>query len=129
MEESEKRRERLKAMRMEAAQVGVHSEDGYSGGASYSLTNPLVEASATPSVHAGPNVARRFDYYTDPMSAFSADKSWSKVSHQISPDFVTPPSNCIFFNFILSCVHVVRSTSSMFYLIRQIFNPSVVFMS
>lgn len=65
-------------MRMEAAQVGVHSEDGYSGDASYSLTNPLVEASATPSVHAGPNVARRFDYYTDPMSAFSATRAGAR---------------------------------------------------
>ncbi|GFY96074.1 hypothetical protein Acr_11g0003800 [Actinidia rufa] len=61
MEESEKRRERLKAMRTEASQA----------------TNSY----ATP----------RFDYYTDPMSAFSADKRRGNVSNLHSQYCLTPP--------------------------------------
>ncbi|KAL3504878.1 hypothetical protein ACH5RR_034719 [Cinchona calisaya] len=91
MEESEKRRERLKAMRMEAAEAGVHGDAGNSVGASCSLSNPLVEASVPPPVHGEPTAAPRFDYYTDPMAAFSANKRRSKVSHQTSPDYFTPP--------------------------------------
>ncbi|CAI9116136.1 OLC1v1017212C1 [Oldenlandia corymbosa var. corymbosa] len=92
MEESEKRRERLKAMRMEAAQGRDKTDaEGYSVGASNSLGNPLAEAPVAPSVHGEPSVARRFDFYTDPMSAFSGNKSQGKVSHQNSPDYLTAP--------------------------------------
>lgn len=105
MDESEKRRERLKAMRMEAAEAGVHGDAGSSIGASHnSLANPLAEASAPAPVGAEPLSAPRFDYYTDPMAAFSSDKRRSKVSHQISPDYFTPPSNVMFFIFYYYCV-------------------------
>ena len=91
MEESEKRKERLNALRREADQAGVHGDSENFMGASYTLANPLIEASVPPSVHAELQAAPRFDYYTDPMSAFSANKR-GKVSHQISPDYFTPPS-------------------------------------
>ncbi|XP_071938248.1 protein SICKLE-like isoform X1 [Coffea arabica] len=90
MEESEKRKERLNALRREADQAGVHGDSENFMGASYTLANPLIEASVPPSVHAELQAAPRFDYYTDPMSAFSANKR-GKVSHQISPDYFTPP--------------------------------------
>ncbi|KAL0325721.1 UNVERIFIED_CONTAM: protein SICKLE [Sesamum radiatum] len=70
MEESEKRRERLKAMRMEAARAGVNTDSESSGLPSRGLSNPLIESettSASPLQYTSP----RFDYYTDPMAAFS----------------------------------------------------------
>lgn len=90
MEESERRKERLNALRREADQAGVRGNSENCMGASYTLANPLIESSVTPSVHAEPQGAPRFDYYTDPMSAFSANKR-GKVSQQISPDYLTPP--------------------------------------
>lgn len=94
MEESEKRRERLKAMRMEASQAGVEHVVGNSA-VPHHLSNPLVETSPIPPLQN--NAPRRFDYYTDPMAAFSADKRGSKVSNQNSQDYFTPPSNDTFF--------------------------------
>lgn len=90
MEESEQRRERLKAMRMEASQTGVHNEIGNSV-ESHQLSNPLIETSAATPVQMNSYATPRFDYYTDPMSAFSANKRRSKVSNQNSPDYFTPP--------------------------------------
>lgn len=101
MEESEKRKERLKAMRMEAAQAGLHSEAGNSVGVFQSLTNPLIEPSASSSMPADSRASPRFDFYTDPMAAFSANKRGSKVSHQNTPDYFTSPSNSIFLIFYL----------------------------
>lgn len=92
MEESEKRRERLKAMRMEAAQGDVNN-DVKNFTESHGLSNPLIETSAT---HQESSAPQRFDYYTDPMSAFSGNKR-SKVSQNISQEHFTPPSNNIFF--------------------------------
>ncbi|KAF7138087.1 hypothetical protein RHSIM_Rhsim07G0212300 [Rhododendron simsii] len=88
MEESEKRRERLKAMRMEASQSGVEHVVGNSA-VPHHLSNPLVETSPIPPLQN--NAPRRFDYYTDPMAAFSADNRRSKVSNQNSQDYFTPP--------------------------------------
>ncbi|KAG6434628.1 hypothetical protein SASPL_106266 [Salvia splendens] len=80
MEESQKRRERLKAMRIEAADTTVANTDRSlaSGG----LANPLVEGESTsvPTQYFTP----RFDYYTDPMAAFSGsrrDNITPQVSH------------------------------------------------
>ncbi|CAI9780479.1 unnamed protein product [Fraxinus pennsylvanica] len=88
MEESEKRRERLKAMRMEASRGGIDNIPASSGIVSHGLSNPLIEGeTATPANCASP----RFDYYTDPMAAFSANKS-SQVSHQAPQQYYnTPP--------------------------------------
>uniref|UniRef100_A0A5B6ZIB8 Putative RNA-binding protein FUS isoform X1 n=1 Tax=Davidia involucrata TaxID=16924 RepID=A0A5B6ZIB8_DAVIN len=86
MEESAKRRERLKAMRVEASQAGVYN-DGESYAGSHGLSNPLIETSPQVESCATP----RFDYYTDPLSAFSGNKRSSKVSNQIPPGHFTPP--------------------------------------
>lgn len=94
MEESEKRRERLKAMRMEAAQ-GDESKDFTE---SHGLSNPLIETSSTQQEE--PVGKQRFDYYTDPMSAFSGNKR-SKVSQNISQQHSTPPSNILILRFYL----------------------------
>lgn len=89
-EESEKRKERLKAMRMEALQAGLNSDAGNSMGVPQSFTNPLIEPIASPSVPIDLH-APRFDFYTDPMAAFSANKRMSMVSHQNTPDhFISP---------------------------------------
>uniref|UniRef100_A0A5B6ZLF5 Putative RNA-binding protein FUS isoform X2 n=1 Tax=Davidia involucrata TaxID=16924 RepID=A0A5B6ZLF5_DAVIN len=90
MEESVQRRERLKTMRMEASQAGVHN-DGEIYTPSHGLSNPLIETSAAPLAQMESCVTPRFDYYTDPLSAFSGNKRRSKVSNQIPPEFFTPP--------------------------------------
>eukprot|EP01018_Ginkgo_biloba_P029368 Gb_08134 [translate_table: standard] len=71
MEESQKRKERLQAMRMEAAHNTPDKEDKDFQAASGILSNPLNDSS--PSSSAEPHTPR-FDYYTDPLSAFSASK-------------------------------------------------------
>ncbi|XP_009786944.1 protein SICKLE-like [Nicotiana tabacum] len=84
-EESAKRKERLKAMRMEASQSGDYNEtQNHLQG----LSNPLIES---PSGQAEFHAAPRFDYYTDPMAAFSANKKWNDVSPQVSQPCYTPP--------------------------------------
>lgn len=74
MDESEKRRERLKAMRLEATSEIVSS----STSSSFSqqtlnspLANPLLD-NFDSSVAATP--PPRFDFYTDPMAAYATDK-------------------------------------------------------
>lgn len=91
MEESEERRERLKAMRMEAAQTEVSGSVNTSTMAAH-LSNPLVEGCLP--VQEDSCVTPRFDFYTDPMAAFSNNKRRSKVGNQIQQDYLTPPS-CI----------------------------------
>ncbi|XP_009607447.1 protein SICKLE isoform X2 [Nicotiana tomentosiformis] len=84
-EESEKRKERLKAMRMEASECGNYNE---TENQLQGLSNPLVES---PSGQAEFCAAPRFDYYTDPMAAFSANKKRNNVSPQVSQACYTPP--------------------------------------
>lgn len=92
MDESEKRRERLKAMRMEAAQIKVSGTVDTSPMPGF-LSNPLVEGSATVPVQEESCATPRFDFYTDPMSAFSSNKRRSMVRDQIQQDYFSPPSN------------------------------------
>ncbi|XP_073294215.1 protein SICKLE [Primulina huaijiensis] len=92
MEESEKRRERLKAMRMEAAKADISIDSESSGILSHSLSNPLNENEPAPST-AVQYSRPRFDYYTDPMSAFSADKRRNNFSHQVSQGYSSMPPN------------------------------------
>lgn len=96
MEESEKRRERLKAMRMEAAQSGANNDVGIST-QTQGLSNPLLESAAT---NQDP-CPQRFGYYTDPMAAFSGNKR-SKVSPNSTQEHLKPPSNNISF-WVLFC--------------------------
>ncbi|XP_015876356.3 protein SICKLE isoform X1 [Ziziphus jujuba] len=87
MEESEKRRERLKAMRMEAA-CSENSNDLASP--MPSLSNPLADTSKA--MHDGYCATSRFGFYTDPMAAFSADKKRNNAgNNQISADYSTSP--------------------------------------
>lgn len=93
MEESEKRRERLKAIRMEAAKGDISIDSESSGMVSHSLSNPLIENEPAPST-AVQYCRPRFDYYTDPMSAFSADRKRNNFLHQVSQGYSSvPPSN------------------------------------
>lgn len=114
MEESEKRRERLKAMRQEAAQAGNQGEAENSMG----LANPLIDSQ--PGI-AEPYSRPRFDFYTDPMAAFSADKRKSKHSPQVLQPYSTPPSNCIFFlswlffPFLQLIVHSLQAYQMLFF--------------
>lgn len=85
MEESEKRRERLKAMRMEAAQSGGNN-DCENSTQTRGLSSPLLETTATNQ----DSCPQRFGYYTDPMAAFSANKR-SKVNQNNAQEHLTPP--------------------------------------
>lgn len=84
MEDSEKRRERLKAMRTQADQAQVSSNVEHSGMPGC-LSNPLIEASAPTVVQE--SSTPRFDFYTDPMSAFSDSKKRGNADNQIRSDF------------------------------------------
>ncbi|KAA0043023.1 hypothetical protein IC582_025376 [Cucumis melo] len=88
MEESEKRRERLRAMRMEAAQADVvnYIETSLPN----HLSNPLIESSATMVGQLAPCTAPRFDYYTNPMAAFSTSKKKGKIENQPVSDTFVP---------------------------------------
>lgn len=95
MEESAQRRERLKAMTMEASQEGPTSNEGGEHSA-VSLSNPLLEP-ANNSVGQVQPLGQSFNYYTNPMAAYSGNKQKTKVSPQISHDYSSiPPSNTIF---------------------------------
>ncbi|WMV26877.1 hypothetical protein MTR67_020262 [Solanum verrucosum] len=90
------RKERLKAIRKEAAEAGDNNEEQNSigGPLDHGLTNPLIE---TPSASSGKDKPRpRFDYYTDPMAAFSANNKMNNLSPQVSQPCNTPPSNYMF---------------------------------
>ncbi|KAH1262797.1 Protein SICKLE [Glycine max] len=87
MEDSEQRKKRLKQMRVQADQAEV------SGGREGSvvpgfLSNPLIEAPSTMPSRDTSYAAPRFDYYTDPMSAFSSKRN--NASTQAAPDNFPP---------------------------------------
>ncbi|GAB2293501.1 hypothetical protein Dimus_027706 [Dionaea muscipula] len=73
MEESEKRRQRLQTFRTDADQVG---HDGDEAGSSSNLCNPLLETSEVQESCTTP----RFDFYTDPMAAFSSNRQRGTIS-------------------------------------------------
>ncbi|VVB07147.1 unnamed protein product [Arabis nemorensis] len=96
MEDSEKRKEMLKAMRMEATAAASQNDDGSMNTAH--LSNPLAETSTDQQES---YETPRFDYYTQPMSAYSSFKRnktpkqqyISSPSHEIrSPVPQFPPS-------------------------------------
>ncbi|EXC52457.1 hypothetical protein L484_000896 [Morus notabilis] len=93
MEESEKRRERLRAMRHEAAAQSVNSDNNEAPAMPCYLSNPLVETSAAAPPPEQSHGTSRFDFYTDPMAAFSANKRRNNTSDPISSHHVTPPAN------------------------------------
>uniref|UniRef100_A0A7N0UX76 Uncharacterized protein n=1 Tax=Kalanchoe fedtschenkoi TaxID=63787 RepID=A0A7N0UX76_KALFE len=77
MDESERRRERLKAMRNEAAR-GEASPASQVSGFHVGLANPLTDGSPSQEVSRS---TPRFDYYTDPMASFSANRRGNFSSH------------------------------------------------
>ncbi|MED6174240.1 hypothetical protein PIB30_067232 [Stylosanthes scabra] len=73
MEDSEQRKKRLKEMRMRADQAEVSG--GVEGsGIPALLSNPLIETSSTTHSQDRSSAAPRFDFYTDPMNAFSSQR-------------------------------------------------------
>ncbi|KAK1316502.1 hypothetical protein QJS10_CPA05g01484 [Acorus calamus] len=92
MEESEKRMERLRAMRLEAEQTGRIDNQGAST-ASGSLANPLIDSSPTQSFVESSVPVRRFDYYTDPAAAFSENRRRRDVDHHTSASHMSSPMN------------------------------------
>ncbi|KAJ0717414.1 putative protein SICKLE [Helianthus annuus] len=86
MEESTKRRERLKAMRMEASQEDATYNNDHSA---VSLANPLLE-STTNSETKVQTTSQSFNYYTNPMAAYYGNKHRSQVSLQTSQTFPSP---------------------------------------
>nr|XP_010932821.1 LOW QUALITY PROTEIN: protein SICKLE-like [Elaeis guineensis] len=90
MEDSAKRRQRLQAMRLEAEATSSSSSQSLNSSVppsqpSPQLSNPLLDP--PPASESSPP-ARRFDYYTDPMSAFSGAKRKGGPGAYCSP---TPP--------------------------------------
>ncbi|WVZ03138.1 hypothetical protein V8G54_023944 [Vigna mungo] len=88
MEDSEQRKKRLREMRMQAdhAEVFGAVEGSAMPG---SLSNPLIEAPLTMASWDKSYAAPRFDFYTDPMSAFSSNKR-NNTSIQAAPDSFPP---------------------------------------
>ncbi|CAI8585811.1 unnamed protein product [Vicia faba] len=90
MEDSEQRRKRLKEMRLQA-DLAEDSGGGGGGGGSGTqgvLSNPLAEA---PSTMLPSDAAPRFNYYTDPMNAFSSDKRSTDNVRAQGPEYLPPP--------------------------------------
>lgn len=92
MEDTEQRKKRLKEMRMQADLAEGYGGSKGSGMPGF-LSNPLVEA---PSTMLSPDksyaaAAPRFDFYTDPMHAFSSDRR-SNAKVQAAPDYFPPPN-------------------------------------
>ncbi|XP_022742598.1 protein SICKLE-like [Durio zibethinus] len=93
MEESEKRKERLKAMRMEAAHAEV-SNNVETSAMPGCLSNPLSGTSSRLTMEDDFCAIPRFDYYTDPMAAFSANKKRGKGDNQtMLESFPSPTSS------------------------------------
>lgn len=82
MEDSEQRKKRLKEMRLQADRA---QDSGGEGSSTPSvLANPLAEDSSTV---LSADTAPRFNYYTDPMNAFS-DK---RIPVHVRPEHLPPP--------------------------------------
>jgi len=84
MEDSEQRKKRLKEMRLQADRA--QNSGGEGSGTPSLLANPLAEA---PSTVLSTDTAPRFNYYTDPMNAFSDKRS--SVSVRPPPEYLPPP--------------------------------------
>ncbi|PIA56203.1 hypothetical protein AQUCO_00700511v1 [Aquilegia coerulea] len=85
MEESESRKLRLKAMRMEADEVEAIPNTS-SSTESVHLSNPLTD----PVLENVPVAAARFDYYSDPLASYTGNKRKSQKTYQNS---VPPTTN------------------------------------
>lgn len=101
------------AMRMEAAQAGADANSSSSGLSSGCLSNPLIESSSP-----APYSAPRFDFYTDPMSAFSGSRRNNNTPHVLRGHNNTPQSNSTFlYSFYFSCLFPPISFSVFSYML------------
>lgn len=82
MEDSEQRKKRLKEMRLQADRA--QDSGGEGSGTPSVLANPLAEDSSTV---LSADTAPRFNYYTDPMNAFSDKRS----PVHVRPEHLPPP--------------------------------------
>ncbi|KAH9315667.1 hypothetical protein KI387_024294 [Taxus chinensis] len=91
-EESVKRKERLRVMRMEAGQsgTGTENEQESSQSAPGILSNPFNDSSPPLTSH---NTSR-FDYYTDPLASFSSNKAKSRINNHHSNASNQSPNGC-----------------------------------
>ncbi|KAJ0946027.1 putative protein SICKLE [Helianthus annuus] len=84
MEESTQRRERLKLMRLEASQeaaaAATYNDDDPS---TTSLSNPFLQSTTNPESQALQSVSQSFNYYTNPMAAFSGSRQPRPQSNYI----------------------------------------------
>ncbi|KAJ4832858.1 hypothetical protein Tsubulata_001947 [Turnera subulata] len=92
MEDSDQRKQRLNAMRAMAAYNETSSSSTNSGtfAAPPFLANPLLD---NPPMQDHLRATQRFDFYTDPMAAFSGDRKRSNMAQDYSapPTTVGPP--------------------------------------
>ncbi|MFS7925448.1 putative protein SICKLE [Helianthus anomalus] len=86
MEESTERRERLKAMRMEASHEDATYNNDHSA---VSLANPLLE-STTNSETKVQTTSQSFNYYTNPMAAYYGNKHRSQTNEMFPSLFLQP---------------------------------------
>ncbi|KAI4321442.1 hypothetical protein MLD38_034822 [Melastoma candidum] len=124
-EESEKRKERLRAMRMEASQSQSSSPAGTHGMVDH-LANPLIETAAIALPHQDSHVAPppRFDYYTDPMAAYSGNRVRSNVDAQSqleTPGYTTPAP---IYSPSLSGPRIYRPSSSLTHQLQPSIPPN-----
>ncbi|KAK4745086.1 hypothetical protein SAY87_011398 [Trapa incisa] len=90
MEEPERGEGRLRAMRMEAARAESSSCYSEALPEPGSLEHPFVKAPGPLFVQEEPHAAPRFDYYTDPMSAFSGNKRRNNVRNDTQHNYPAP---------------------------------------
>ncbi|XP_050214749.1 protein SICKLE [Mercurialis annua] len=121
MEDSEKRRERLKAMRADAAQAETEAS---TSPVSASLANPLLDNPTTFSSQQDSGAAPRFGFYTDPMAAFSANKRTSASNNQPSHGHFRPPSHIPQFSSPVPGPRNPNMTPSPTYQMQSNFSPN-----
>jgi hypothetical protein len=92
MEDSEKRRERLKAMRSIAAAQAETSNNVETSAPPGLLAYPLLGTPATLLAQGESSAIPRFDFYTDPSAAFSSDRKRTATANQVARGF-RPPNN------------------------------------
>ncbi|KAG6775953.1 hypothetical protein NC652_013996 [Populus alba x Populus x berolinensis] len=92
MENSEKRRERLKAMRSIAAAQAETSNNVETSAPPGLLAYPLLETPTTLLAQGESSAIARFDFYTDPSVTFSANRK-SVVGNLAARSYFTFPSN------------------------------------
>ncbi|KAJ6391342.1 hypothetical protein OIU77_025341 [Salix suchowensis] len=93
MEDAEKRSGRLKAMRaIASAQAETCNNNVETSAVPGLLANPLLENPATQPAQEELSATPRFDFYTDPSAAFSANRKRTATANQVARG-LTPPNN------------------------------------